>query len=102
MEDVEESFIAESNDSGFYNETGFYNESGFFNETGNSTIRHGSGGGAISLNFLDSFVKAISVMIVSELGDKTFFLAGNNKIKKNPSLPIFSQNFTIINSIVAV
>ena len=29
------------------------------------------------LNFLDSFVKALSVMIVSELGDKTFFLSGN-------------------------
>ena len=28
------------------------------------------------LNFLDSFVKALSVMIVSELGDKTFFLSG--------------------------
>ena len=29
------------------------------------------------LNFLDSFVKALSVMVVSELGDKSFFLAGD-------------------------
>ena len=36
--------------------------------------------GTISLNFVDSFVKALSVMIVSELGDKTFFLAGQNKV----------------------
>jgi hypothetical protein len=35
-----------------------------------------SGGLGVSLNFVDSFVKALSVMIVSELGDKTFFLAG--------------------------
>ncbi len=28
------------------------------------------------LNFLDSFVKALTAMLVSELGDKTFFLAG--------------------------
>jgi hypothetical protein len=34
----------------------------------------------VSLNFVDSFVKAFSVMIVSELGDKTFFLAGKNII----------------------
>jgi len=32
--------------------------------------------GVSGLNFLDSFVKALTVMIVSELGDKTFFLSG--------------------------
>lgn len=30
----------------------------------------------ISLGFVDSVIKSFSVMIVSELGDKTFFLAG--------------------------
>jgi hypothetical protein len=58
-----------------------YNESGFSgnwtNETGSGNWTIGEGkSGVISLNFLDSFVKALSVMIVSELGDKTFFLAG--------------------------
>ena len=62
-------------------ETGIYNESGlsgnWTNETGSGNWTIGEGkSGAISLNFLDSFVKALSVMIVSELGDKTFFLAG--------------------------
>jgi hypothetical protein len=64
---------------------GTYNESGL---SGNWTNETGSGNwtisddksGAISLNFLDSFVKALSVMIVSELGDKTFFLAGLSTI----------------------
>ena len=32
----------------------------------------------VSLNFVDSFVKSFSVMLVSELGDKTFFLAGES------------------------
>lgn len=45
----------------------------YVNDTSNSTIPEESK----ALNFLDSFVKALSVMIVSELGDKTFFLAGN-------------------------
>ncbi len=49
----------------------------------NATLR-GNGTDAdatnVSLNFVDSFVKALSVMIVSELGDKTFFLAGKNII----------------------
>jgi len=45
------------------------------NSTSNSTIVEEYQ----ALNFLDSFVKALSVMIVSELGDKTFFLAGNDK-----------------------
>jgi putative Ca2+/H+ antiporter (TMEM165/GDT1 family) len=31
---------------------------------------------AVGLNFVDSFVKALTAMLVSELGDKTFFLAG--------------------------
>ena len=62
------------NETGFYNDTGFYNESGYFNVSGMSD--DGSESGVISLNFIDSFVKALSVMIVSELGDKTFFLAG--------------------------
>jgi len=35
----------------------------------------------VSLNFVDSFVKSFSVMIVSELGDKTFFLAGESNIR---------------------
>ena len=50
------------------------NDTWNFNETesGNST----EAAEVVSLNFLDSFVKALSVMIVSELGDKTFFLAG--------------------------
>ena len=47
-----------------------------FNSTGNETSHTGDAATkAITLNFLDSFVKALSVMIVSELGDKTFFLA---------------------------
>lgn len=50
------------------------NDTWFINGTrsGNSTDEVTP---VISLNFIDSFVKAISVMIVSELGDKTFFLA---------------------------
>ena len=43
--------------------------------SGNSTMVVGP------LNFLDSFVKALSVILVSELGDKTFFLAGTKKSK---------------------
>ena len=50
------------------------NETWNFNETGNGNSTDVVG--VISLNFLDSFVKALSVMLVSELGDKTFFLAG--------------------------
>ena len=33
------------------------------------------------LNFVDSFVQALSVMIVSELGDKTFFLSGKQPVE---------------------
>ena len=55
----------------------FANRTGYFNSTGNETSHTGDvATKAITLNFLDSFVKALSVMIVSELGDKTFFLAG--------------------------
>ena len=45
----------------------------------NETDRAGNGtdSEAVSgLGFLDSFVKALTAMLVSELGDKTFFLAG--------------------------
>ena len=56
----------------------FVNGTGYFNSTGNETSHTGGDvpTKAITLNFLDSFVKALSVLIVSELGDKTFFLAG--------------------------
>jgi hypothetical protein len=60
------SFFAE-NSTGFHNETGFFNQTGFYNESGyfNISGRHGhdNDGGVISLNFIDSFVKAISVMV---------------------------------------
>ena len=58
--------------------TGFDNETTFGNVTDFSDIGYGNVtcSETISLNFLDSFVKSLSVMIVSELGDKTFFLAG--------------------------
>ena len=77
MASSEEVLFAE-NSTGYSNETGFYNESGFFNVSG--TGEDESDGGVISLNFIDSFVKSISVMVVSELGDKTFFLAGNVEV----------------------
>ena len=40
--------------------------------------------GKMSLGFVDSVVKSFSVMIVSELGDKTFFLAGEMHIITRP------------------
>ena len=58
--------------------TGSDNETIFGNVTDFGDIGYGNVtcSETISLNFLDSFVKSLSVMIVSELGDKTFFLAG--------------------------
>ncbi len=50
------------------NVTDFFNET----DTGNST----EVATVAPLNFLDSFVKSLSVILVSEIGDKTFFLAG--------------------------
>jgi hypothetical protein len=66
----------------FANGTGYYNSTG--NETSHTDVDVASK--TITLNFLDSFVKALSVMIVSELGDKTFFLAG---------MVILSMSFTL-------
>ena len=40
----------------------------------------GLGFGPYEVNFVDSFVQALSVMIVSELGDKTFFLSGKQPV----------------------
>ena len=62
----------------FENATVAFNETSFGRNNTSESI------GKISLNFVDSFVKAFSVMIVSELGDKTFFLAGQkNSFKCN-------------------
>ena len=79
--------MATEDDLHFGNETVDTNLTyGGWNDTddGNTTLGGSGGGNAtnvvvnISLNFVDSFVKSFSVMIVSELGDKTFFLAGPN------------------------
>ena len=50
------------------NVTDFFNETDMGNSTEVVTVA--------PLNFLDSFVKSLSVILVSEIGDKTFFLAG--------------------------
>jgi len=50
------------------NVTDFFNETDMGNSTEVATVA--------PLNFLDSFVKSLSVILVSEIGDKTFFLAG--------------------------
>jgi hypothetical protein len=52
------------------NVTDFFNETDMGNSTEVATVA--------PLNFLDSFVKSLSVILVSEIGDKTFFLAGIN------------------------
>ena len=56
-------------------------------DDGNATFGNDTDGGNAtdivvksSLNFVDSFAKSFSVMIVSELGDKTFFLAGEENV----------------------
>ncbi len=53
----------------------FKNDTSSWNDTDGGT-GDGDDEKISGLNFVDSFVKALSVMIVSELGDKTFFLAG--------------------------
>ena len=62
-------FDADDNFTSTWNgtEPGF-NDTGVTNGTDVTT--------AVGLDFLDSFVKALTAMLVSELGDKTFFLAG--------------------------
>jgi hypothetical protein len=74
MSGMETAFEFLANETtGVDNETLFSNFTDFNENTyGNVT----DSSQTISLNFLDSFVKSLSVMIVSELGDKTFFLAG--------------------------
>jgi len=53
----------------------------------------------ISLGFVDSVIKSFSVMIVSELGDKTFFLAGEMSvvddccIARSPLIPTPGRGF---------
>ena len=72
-------FQESSNDTFFLNNDGDPFHGNFTNGTNHEIVQDGHEG------FLHAFVEALSVIIVSELGDKTFFIAAilamtNNKI----------------------
>ena len=79
--------MASEGDLYFANETVDTNSTFVGIDDGNATFGNDTDGGNAtdivvksSLNFVDSFAKSFSVMIVSELGDKTFFLAGEENV----------------------